>query len=106
MTILIEDLAPDVLAFCERHGLLDAMRRSLKLVQEHFPDARQVSTELVHDPDARDKWVALNVDVLAGLPELMARDDVFLDRWIKEVDPQEAGKLVVMIYPAGEDSSA
>ena len=67
MTILIEDLAPDVLAFCERHGLLDAMRRSLKLVQEHFPDARQVSTELVHDPDARDKWVALNVDVPAGL---------------------------------------
>ena len=106
MSILLQDLAPDVLAFGERYGILDTLRLSLKLVQEYFPDARHIKAELVYDPDARDEWAALNVDVPAGVPELMAGDDAFLDRWIKEIGWPAASKLVVMVYPAVNDGCA
>lgn len=106
LTTLLHDLAPEILAFGERQGILDTLRISLQLVQEYFPDARRISAELVYDPDARDEWVALDVDVPASVPELMARDDAFLDRWLQEVGWPEVGKLVVMVYPAADDGCA
>lgn len=100
MTALLDELTPDVRAFCQREGVEQYLRLAVELAHEYFPDAHSVSAEVVFDPDAGEEWVMLNVRLPAGVTDLLARDHRFVERWITDVPWPERDKVVVMLYPA------
>jgi hypothetical protein len=102
MGVLVEPLPMDVREYCDQHGLMPALRESAWLVQKYFPEARHISAELVHDPDAGAEWVALNVEVAMPVPVMLERDAAFLAEWSTWVGRHVLDRLVVMVYPADD----
>jgi hypothetical protein len=101
----VEPLPQDVHEYCDRHGLMPALRESAWLVRKYFPEARHISAELVHDPDADAEWVALNVEVAMPVPVILERDTAFLADWTATVGRHVLDRLVVMVYPADDGRS-
>ena len=106
MTTAVETVTPEALQFAERLGLGDALHRSFELVREHFPEARRIVAEVMADPDAREEWISLGVDVPSTIPDLVVRDDALLAAWIEAIDWSAARHLTVMIYPVSLDGPA
>ena len=100
MTVLLEELTPEVHAFCERAGIAAYLQLAVQLVREHYPEAREMNAEIVHDPDSGEEWMALNIEVPVGVDEMLARDEPFLDRWIAAAPWPERDKIAIMLYPA------
>ena len=94
MATLQETVAPDVLAFCTREGILDHLRTALDLIQECFPDAQGMRSEMVWDPDSGEEWAALTVTVSGPEADIAERDHRFVDRWIAAV-PWPARDMIV-----------
>lgn len=105
MGVLVEPLPLDVREYCDWHGLMPALQESYWLVQSYFPEAQRISAELVHDPDANADWVALNVEVVAPVQEILGRDAAFLEKWSATIGRHVLDRLVVMIYPADDGQS-
>ena len=100
MAPLREALNPEILEFCEREGALDALRVAIDLVQQYFPEARELRAELMWDPDdPDDEWISLTYKVQGSLDDIRARDKQMMDHWIAEVPWPPGDKVVLLPWP-------
>ncbi len=96
MTTLQEALDPEARAFCEREGLVGALDTAIRLINEFFPEARDLRVELEWDPEnPRDEWLAVTYLLPRGVLDLHERDTDMMDRWIADVPIREGGKVIM-----------
>ena len=96
MTTLQDALTPPVLRFCAEEQLGAPLARALDLIQQHFPDVQGLRADPVWDPDVPgDVWVSLTVTLSGSLPQVLSRDDRFLDDWVATMPWPASDKIVV-----------
>lgn len=81
--------SPQVLAFCDSHGIRHHLDRAVELVAETFPSVVAVHAEIDHDPDAADDWVTVRAVVRGEPDQLVRAEGTYTAKWVAEVPPPE-----------------
>ena len=96
MEILGAEVAPDVLAFCEREGILDHLKFAGELVAQNFPAIRYVGFSVEVDPETGDESVVIDLSIAGEIDDLVRRSQQFSAAFAAKVPWPELGKISVL----------
>ena len=87
-----EETPQDVVEFCTRANLSNALFAVVVFVKEAFPGVRNLHLELTHDPEGDEEWIDVMVDVPAA--ESFERYCKYVERLsAAPLLPQETNKI-------------
>ena len=82
------EMADDVIAYCEHHGLTDLFDQAITLTRDVFPTLTRLTAKVGFDPDSADDWVILKAFVAGRTPAIEDAFQRYATQWVR-IAPQE-----------------
>jgi hypothetical protein len=86
-------LSPELYDFCLRNNLLSYLNVAVELVSNSFPEVKNISLEIEHDPDTAEEWLIIAFEITGSIENILAQYDLYTDLWIGSVPSPERDKI-------------
>jgi len=86
-------LSPELYDFCLRNNVLSYLNVAVELVSNCFPDVKNISLEIEHDPDTGEEWLIVAFEIAGSIENVLAQYDLYTDLWIGSVPSPERDKI-------------
>ena len=93
--ILGAEVPADVLTFCEREGILDALMAAGELISQCFPDIRSVGFRVEIDPETGDESVVIDLSIAGEIEDLVRRSQQYSASFVARVPWSERSNIHV-----------
>jgi hypothetical protein len=94
------DISPEVREFCVQHGVEDLLHAASRLAAASFTIIGQPRPRLETDPETREIYVVLEIDIAEGVEESVQAFDRYLDSWIPVSNPAKRDRIRLGYYLA------
>lgn len=90
-------LPAPVLAYCQRHGLVDYLTLALRLAGQTFDPVRGIGVGVEVDPETDEEAVIIDVTLALGSEQAVARKREYTRRWVESVPPEVIGRIRLLL---------